>query len=414
MDTAIASSAGDRHLWVHDSSGHPLQVQLSRSLAKRGYHVTHSHLSEFQSPKGPLDRLPDDPDTFRLIAIERGRPFPKYAAVHRLIAERRYADLLIAELRAQRPQVLLSSNMSIAMAHRVSAACERLGIAYIHWLQDVYFRAVSAALSQRSKALAAVVSGGIARVERRVWRRSRHVVAIADDFVGELAFAGLPQSRVTVIPNWAPLKDWPQLPRENAWRAKQGLGDQFVFLYSGTLGYKHDPGRLLALARRFPDVAVVVVSEGLGADWLAAQKASHPVPNLHLIPFQPYDEVPAMMAAADVLVVLLEASAGAYSVPSKTLSYHCAGRPLLLSAPSKNLAARIVIGCGSGIVCEAGNESEFLNGASKLLDDAGLRDRFGSNARAYAEQNFDIDAITDRFERLITGVANGGTHRERA
>ena len=35
-----------------------------------------------------------------------------------------------------------------------------------------------------------------------------------------------------------------------------------------------------------------------------------------------------------------------------------------------------------------------------------------ARARAYAEATFDIDAITDRFETVLTGVgASGGTPR---
>ncbi len=82
----------------------------------------------------------------------------------------------------------------------------------------------------------------------------------------------------------------------------------------------------------------MVVAEGLGADWLARQKAAARLDNLILLPLQAYHALPEVLTSADILTATLEASAGIFSVPSKGLSYMCAERALLLSAPSANLA----------------------------------------------------------------------------
>ena len=51
------------HLLIHDYSGHPFQVQLSRALARRGHRVTHLYnASNPTTPKGGLARRGDDPD----------------------------------------------------------------------------------------------------------------------------------------------------------------------------------------------------------------------------------------------------------------------------------------------------------------------------------------------------------------
>ena len=39
---------------VHDYSGHPFQVQLSRELSRRGHDVTHSFSEVYVSGKGHL------------------------------------------------------------------------------------------------------------------------------------------------------------------------------------------------------------------------------------------------------------------------------------------------------------------------------------------------------------------------
>jgi glycosyltransferase involved in cell wall biosynthesis len=224
---------------------------------------------------------------------------------------------------------------------------------------------------------------------------------ISEDFLPLLRSWGLGNSNLDVIENWAPIAELPALPRRNAWAVEHDLDGRAVFLYSGTLGFKHDPTLLLALAhwagRR--DALVVVVSEGPGADWLAEREQDEPA--LRLLPYQPYDRLPEVLASADVLVAVLEPEAAAFSVPSKILSYLCVARPLLASVPGDNLAARVVERSGGGVVVPPGDTAAFLSAAETLLDEPGRRVELGGRARAYAETAFDIGAIADRFEAVL-------------
>jgi glycosyltransferase involved in cell wall biosynthesis len=256
-------------------------------------------------------------------------------------------------------------------------------------------------LGSRSRLGGAVAERGVAAFERRLLRGSDAVVVISDDFVPMLRRAGVDESRVDVIENWAPLAELPVLPRDNDWARERGLGDRFVFLYAGTLGFKHDPSLLLALARwaHANDAVVVVVSEGPGADWLAEHGAGETA--LQLLPYQPYGRLPEVLATADVVVALLEPDASAFSVPSKVLTYLCAGRPQLVSVPADNLAARVVERSGGGLVVPPGDAEKMLDAAATLRGDPDLRHEFGHRARAYAEKTFDIEMIADRFERVL-------------
>ena len=126
-----------------------------------------------------------------------------------------------------------------------------------------------------------------------------------------------------------------------------------------------------------------------------------PLPNLRLLPFQPMDRYPDILGAADVLVALLEPTAGTFSVPSKVLSYLCAGRPILGAIPPENLASRTIERAGAGLAVPSTDEESFLLAAKQLFTDASLRASAGRRARAYAEATFDTDTITDRFQDVI-------------
>jgi colanic acid biosynthesis glycosyl transferase WcaI len=389
---------------VHDYAGHPFQPQLSRELARRRHTVLHLYCSSVRTGKGALRKRADDPATFHVEGIDLGTEFRRYSPWRRVLQERAYAGRLVRRLRLFHPNVVISANSPLLSQRSLVKECSKSGVKFVFWQQDVLSVAIELAMKKRLPILGALAGRSFRAVERSLLLRSDAVVTISDDFRAVLERWGVAAEKTRVIENWAPLDEIPSHPRDNRWARKHGLAERKVFLYSGTLGLKHNPDLLLQLARHFcgdTDVRVVVVSEGLGAEWLEKRRREQGLENLVLLAFQPYEDLPDVLASGDVLVVVLESEAGVFSVPSKLLSYLCAGRPLLAAVPETNLAARIIQESGGGIVVEPGDARAFVAAADELLRRPELRSALGERARAYAVESFDIRRIADRFESLF-------------
>lgn len=393
---------------VHDYSGHPFQIQLSRALALRMHDVEHLYSGANPStPKGAIARRENDPVGLRIAPIQLAKPVRKQAFVERWRLERLYGRRLAACIATSGPDVVLLSNTPLDAASAAALACRRNDIPLVFWLQDLYGDASERILGRRLGALGRLIGRHYKNMERRILRGSSRVIGITEHFRSAAMQIGVSPDAYTTIQNWAPLDEIGPRPKVNAWSRRQGLDGRFVFLYSGTLGFKHNPGLLLSLARAFrtnQNIRVVVNSEGAAAEWLRDRAVAEGLGNLTTNPYQPYDAVPDVLAAADVLVCLLEPEAGSYSVPSKVLSYHCAGRPMLLAVPDGNLAARIVREEGTGLVADPWDLEAFVETAERLYGDGAGRIEMGRRARAYAERAFDIDAITDRFEQVLSAA----------
>jgi glycosyltransferase involved in cell wall biosynthesis len=391
---------------VHDYAGHPFQVQLSRALAARGHEVLHLHSVTFQTPKGPLERRAGDPATFAIEGVDIGEPFRKRSYVRRLIQERRYGRLLADRVAAFGPDAVVSANTPLDAQDAVQAEARRAGATFVFWVQDLYSVAISQYLRDRIPVLGGLLGARFHRLEARLLRRSDRIVAITSDFLSMFDRWGIDQGRAAVIENWAPVDEITPLPKNNAWAVEHGLAEETVFLYAGTLGLKHDPAILLSLAKRLPDAKVVVVSEGPGADWLLDQGAS--TGNVRVLPFQPFERLPEIIASADVVLAILEPTAGTFSVPSKIFTFLAAGRPILAAIPRENLAALTIDRAGAGVVVRPGDVEGFVAAARALLASPDTRATAGRAGRAYAEANFDIAAITDRFEAILQGASESG------
>ena len=396
-----------RRILVHDFAGHPFQVDLSRELANRGHQVLHVYCKTYTSGKGRFDGTTTA--NLDIVGVPVGEEFARYSPARRIRHELTYGRRFARVAEQFAPDVVIACNVPLVALRSSARWCRRRNVPWVFWLQDLYSRAVSATASQRAGGVGRLVGRRFAALERSLLHQADQVVAITEDFAPVLDDWGLDPASRTVIENWAPLDDLPAQPRRSAWRDEHGLGDRFTYLYSGTLGLKHRPELLYELAAQCRDDAdVVVLSEGMGAARLRELQAERELPNLKLLPFQPFERYPEVLGSADVLVALLEPSAGEFSVPSKVLSYLCAGRAVLGAIPPQNLAARTIERAGAGLVTEPTDTEAFLLAAKRLRSDAGLRDACGSDARRYAEVTFDTGAVADRFTAVLHGALSSG------
>lgn len=389
---------------VSDYSGHPFQVQLSRELARRGHVVTHSFSTRFQTPKGNLRVSESDPAGFDIVPVSNSKPFAKASFYARRQQEIEIGDELARLVEKFKPDVVVSSNAPLDTQRIFQKAARRHGAKFVFWLQDIYSEAIGRVVPQKLPVLGHLVAAWYRHLEFRILRVSDHVVPITADFVPIVIRHGVDAGKITVVENWAPLEDLPVHPRDNDWAGANMAGDGLRIVYSGTLGYKHNPGLLLDLAKGVPGAHVHVYSEGGMAEKLAADAAAQGLANLSLHPWVPFDDFPKMLSGADLFVAVIEPEAGGYSVPSKVLSYLATGRPIIASMPLKNTAARLIEDNRAGFVRPTGGEAELVAKANALAADPALRTELGDNGRRYAAETFNIEAIGDRFEDVLVAI----------
>jgi glycosyltransferase involved in cell wall biosynthesis len=319
--------------------------------------------------------------------------------------EIRYGHAAADFVRQWKPEAVLSGNTPTESQEPITRATVESGGRFYYWVQDFYSLAVDKLLRRKIPVAGGFIGAWYRLLDSRQFKRSSGIIAITADFTPILAGEfGIDPGRVSVVPNWAVIEDLPALPKDNGWSRRHGLHDKFVFLYSGTIGMKHNPALLLDLAKRFredPAVEVVIVSEGIGAEWLRRESAAAGLTNLRILPYQPFADLPSVLASGDVLVGILEEEAGIYSVPSKTLSYLCAARPLLLAVPKENLAARITREEGAGLTVSPRDRDGFLAAAGFLRASPAECAGFGRKARAYAEATFPIGKTAETFEKIL-------------
>jgi colanic acid biosynthesis glycosyl transferase WcaI len=384
-------------LLLHDMHGYLFIRDLASNLADRGIDVTYVTCLSVETPNQESSRLARGASTIQIRLDER---FEKYNVFKRMRAELDYGRRLSAAVKRVRPNVVLTANGPLLSQLVLARAARSVGAAFAFWVQDLYAPAAQQMLNERLPSpVARLGAAPFAWLERRLLRRSDAVVTIGQSLGDEVLASGVALDRHTTIANWTDPSAIVPMDVATKWRQELGLEKRLVFLYTGTLGKKHPHKFLEELSRQVQALdqpaAVVVVSEGQGADILA-EAAS---PTLRLLPYQPEDRLSEVLASADVLVLLLGVEASQYSMPSKLYSYFCAERPVLAAVPEGE-TADLVRMIGAGLVVDP-QDAVALTTAIDRFADSATRKQMGARGREWAEREMDTDGKADQFAAVL-------------
>lgn len=394
---------------LHDFGAYGFIAHLARWLAGQGHMVLHLRSGELVGPQGITTRQADDPPGLRFEALSLGHPFTRYALHRRLPDELRYGRQLGKVIARWRPDIILSANTPpFAQAWALRAA-RRQGVPFINWVQDIFSEGAGAMTARFPWPLGDLALCLLRRVEYSSMSGSQAVIVISQGFRDRLRLSKVEDRLILVQENWASSQAIAEGDvTGHDWSVRNGLNGRRLLLAAGTLGLKHDPSLLAELATALAgdqDLRVVVVSQGLGREHLETWRQGRDT-SLVLLDYQPAAEVPAMLAAAEIGLVLLTAVAGGMSVPSKVYTYAAAGLPILAAVPPDNHVAKLIQEQGLGLVVAPDDPAGFIAAARRLLTDADLRGRCASAGRDFSARHGDMNVIGGRFERLLADTVS--------
>jgi colanic acid biosynthesis glycosyl transferase WcaI len=248
-------------------------------------------------------------------------------------------------------------------------------------------------------------------LERWVYGLADRIVVISDGFARNLKAKGVPDAKLSVLPNWVDTGFLRPGAKDNPVSRRHGLRDRFVVMYSGTISISSDRalGRTLeaaALLAGERDVLFVIVGEGLRKEAVRKKAAGLGLANVLFLPFVPYPELPDLLASSDVLLVPLDEDKSDLSVPSKLYAFLAAGRPVLgLAAPGSEVA-ELLQANRCGLAAPPDDPAAIAAAVRELAGSPGRRMELGANARRYAEAAFAKDKVLGAFDELLRSMVS--------
>ena len=246
-------------------------------------------------------------------------------------------------------------------------------------------------------------------VEKITYRYADKIIVISEDFKKNIMAKGVPEDKIVVIYNWVDQNKVVDVPREeNKLFEIYGLDrGKFYITYNGNIGLTQNMDMLLDVAKElqeeYEDIHFVLVGNGAYLDEVRRKVAEQQLDNVHLLPFQPYEDISHVFSLGDASLVISKPGVGANSVPSKTWSIMSASRPVLANFDENELKT-IIENNHCGIFTKAGDKDAFKESILTLYNHRELCKEYGYNGRKFVLDNLTREVGTQKYVDVIKKV----------
>ncbi len=252
-------------------------------------------------------------------------------------------------------------------------------------------------------------------LEKFAYRTAHTISVIADGFVDNLLQKGVPANKIACIPNWVNLNFIRPLSKQNnSWKSAHQLDNKFVVLYSGNIALTQGLETVVEAAvrlRHIKDIAFVIAGESKALERLQQHCLSCGADNVLLVPLQPREKLPQMLAAADVGLIVQKSNVISFNMPSKIPLLLASGRPIIGSVPAAGTAAKAIQQSGGGLVVEPESPESLADAVQQLYANPALAAQLGDKGRKFAVKNYAFEQALDSYEKLFADVvANRATN----
>ena len=241
------------------------------------------------------------------------------------------------------------------------------------------------------------------RLELAAYAAADTVIVLSDGFRANLIGRGVPADKVHTIRNGVcPGEFDPGAPADARLRARLGAGPaDCLVLYAGTHGISQGLTSVADAAAGLPgeEIRFAFVGDGADKQRLLRRVTELGLRNVTLLPGIPHEQVPALLAAADIcLVPLRDVPLFSSFIPSKMFEYLAAGKPVVGAVAGE--AAQILREAGALVVPPA--DSAALSAAIQTLAaEPRRRQAMGRRGRCYVEKYFDRAALAGLYRKLL-------------
>jgi len=247
------------------------------------------------------------------------------------------------------------------------------------------------------------------RLELWAYGQAAEVVVVSEGFRQDLIRRGVPAEKITTIPNGADVDRFIPGGDPGPGRRRLGVADgEVLALYLGAHGLSHGLDTVVEAAPSVADargvpVRIALVGEGAKRPSLAAQIDRLGVTNVSMHPGVPRDEVPELLAAADIcLVPLRDVPLFSTFIPSKIFEYFAAGKAVIGGLRGE---AAAILRDGGALVVEPGDPTALADAIAELAGDADRRAVMGAEARRYVTTYFDRRQLAAQYRATLARCA---------
>ncbi|MCB9849367.1 MAG: glycosyltransferase family 4 protein [Phycisphaerales bacterium] len=293
-----------------------------------------------------------------------------------------------------------STPLTVGIPARLASACKR--VPYVFEVRDLWPEDLLAA----GRLKPGLMYRCWEWLEAFSYKRAKRILLVSKGFHDRLLERGFAPPQLKTVLLGADGGLFKSLTPDVDYIRRNGLEGKTIAVYTGSYGNANGLFQVLDAAEHLrdrDDIALVMIGDGKEREELTAIKTEKKLDNVHLLPFVQKFELPNILAACHIgLMILKQITRPRWVTPNKLFDYMFAGLPTIVNFPGTT--AELVETEGVGVASEPGDAADLAAKIRYYADHPEERKRVGAHARETAFAKFDRKQIADDLIEVFDAV----------
>lgn len=249
----------------------------------------------------------------------------------------------------------------------------------------------------------------LSKMERMVYNHSSAVTTIDRIFYNTIAGRFRNPEKLRIIPNF--VDDEIYRPLDSTAHLDPNLfiaNDHLKLLYAGNIGMAQDWDTLTELAKLTREMPIdyYVIGEGMKREHLKEEIERHSLSNIRLLPYQPRELMPEIIAFSDLQFIFMEPTIAAQGFPSKVYTIMACAKPLLICSPENTPIVNFLapLNCAKLITAtDSKVKAEMIFEWIKNIDKEKLAE-MGCNGLKEIKDRYSKSIVTRQYCELVENL----------
>ena len=243
-------------------------------------------------------------------------------------------------------------------------------------------------------------------LERRIYQKAEHIVALSPGMKEGVIKAGTPAEKVSMIPNMSkPDKFWPREKNEEVARQLGIDITKFNVIHFGAMGPANGLSYIIEAAKCLKDrgddsVRFIFMGSGATEPVIKKQAEQYGLTNVSFIGRHPMAVVSEVVNLCDAsITTFLNLPVLQTNSPNKLFDSLSAGKPIIVN--SAGWTKEMVEKNDCGFFADPEKPSDLADRLLLCKEDAETLERWGKNARRLSIEVYDKDILTAQVAEVI-------------
>lgn len=247
-------------------------------------------------------------------------------------------------------------------------------------------------------------------MESYVYNKSDKVTTIDKVFYETIIPRFKDKDKLVIIPNFVDTEIYHPISIDNLKidRTLFPETDSLKIMYAGNIGHAQDWKPLIDLAESLKDCSVeyFVIGEGAMKPYLEEEKRSRQLDKLHLIPYQPRELMPQLLAYSDMQFIFMSKHTEGHGFPSKVYTVMACARPLLVCSGENTPIVNFLKDKDCSFLITETEHSAKVRTMSDILKNTNkeVLNRRGMNGFKFIENDYSKDVVTNKYVDIINNL----------